>query len=302
MRVINDKEEKSQVAPLDLSKLILNSLLCGIAFSGFVFAPLPIILTTRDSEGVWAKVIPVLGAVLAILLFEAPAPVVVLSFIYGMFVADAVERSIGLWSLLGQVTILVLSILGAVLGLTAFFEKVHPMQVWHNQIDSLVGYLKSGSGEGVLLVDWQKFAELIKVEGMGLILAGILLATWISIGFAAHLKWVDGKNLFSAENLRRVRLPKFIAPTFILCIGFSLLEIPFGGVAVIRPLQRIVGVLLFIQGGIHLSEILEYRKVKSWIRTLVFMVSVTLGFYVLIGMGMMTPFLEKRRRDESYST
>ena len=58
---------------------------------------------------------------------------------------------------------------------------------------------------------------------------------------------------------------------------------------------RLAGAVMFIQGCVSLSQLLARRMVQARSRTLIYSVAILLGFYVLMGMGVISPWLFRKK-------
>jgi hypothetical protein len=52
---------------------------------------------------------------------------------------------------------------------------------------------------------------------------------------------------------------------------------------------------MFIQGSVCLALFLEQRRVRRGVRTLIYSMATVLGFYALVGMGIMSPWILRRK-------
>jgi hypothetical protein len=139
-------------------------------------------------------------------------------------------------------------------------------------------------------------ATALRQEGPVLVLVGTALFAWLSLGFAAHLGWTEGSVRYSAEALRAIRLPRWISAVFVAClVVLWRLDVASGtAVLVTLALVRFLSVPLFVQGCAALSTLLHGRVLSARARSVLYGVSIVLGFHALVAFGAAAPWLRRR--------
>ncbi len=125
-------------------------------------------------------------------------------------------------------------------------------------------------------------------------LSGAILSFWLSVGVAAHLGWFAPGHAVSAASLRALRLPGWVSLGFVALFVVTM-RAGAGGAGYWGGGFRLVGALVFIQGCVLLSSLMDARQVAPRIRTLVYLVSILLGFYALVGMGVVGPWFFRKQ-------
>lgn len=297
MRVVNDKKESdSRQQPMSLLALPLYALLCAIGFSSVFMSPLAVILTHRRLPEFWPKVVSITGAVLALLLLEVPMPVVLISFVFGVFVADSVHREVPFW-LLAIRSVALSAVLGG-LGL-AVASHLHAqsnlLEGWRNLVNLAVTQAQQGGIFGPEL-DWEMMRKSLFYEGPFFYLAASLLSLWLSIGLSAHLGWQSEDTTYGAKQLRALHLPAWLSIATVALWVLDLLVASQFTYLLAGCLDLLV-VVFFIQGCATLSVFLNHKKFARGTRAIIYSLFIVFGFYALVGLGLMSPliFLKKRR-------
>lgn len=292
MRVLNDRQEKSEPSELGFFTIAAYAILSAFGIASVILGPLPMILAHIRLTDPWPKVTALIGAVIAITFLEVPLPLVAVSFIVGLFIADGVWKETNFWALVRN-TLLLACVVGALLLVVlAQSEKLTPGVFWSHQVDAFITQLQA-SIQPDRDFKWDVMRGLILYEGPFFYLSGVILSLWLSIGVTAHLGWVEGAHRFSGESLRQIRVPAWSSVVFVMLFagafsGSVQLQRVFGG------LFRVAGCLMFIQGTVCLSEILARREIRPRVRTLIYSLAILIGFYALVGIGAMSPFIFKK--------
>jgi hypothetical protein len=297
MRVVNDKNESSsRPQPLNLLALPLYALLCAIGFSSVFMSPLAVILTHRRLPEFWPKVVSITGAVVALLVLEVPLPVVLISFVFGVFVADSVQREVPFW-LLAIRSVALSAVLGG-LGL-AFVSQLHSqsnlLEGWRNLVGLAVTQAQQGGFFGPEL-DWEMMRKSLFYEGPFFYLAASLLSLWLSVGLSAHLGWQAEETVYGAKKLRALRLPAWLSVATVVLWVLDLVLANRAAYVIAGFLDLLVAVF-FIQGCVTLSVFLNQKRFARGTRAVIYSLFIVFGFYALVGLGLMSPliFLKKRR-------
>lgn len=301
MRIINDNSDEGARSsePVNLLSLPLYTFLCALGFSSIVMSPLAVILAHRRLPDYWPKVVSILGAVVALVFLDVPVPAVLLSFILGVFVADNVKRQVPVWGLLSRVALLagVLGFLGLVF-VDQTGEHLGVVTLWSNWINKAVKQAQEG-GLIVSPVDWTQIGQALFYQGPFYFLSGCLLSVWLSIGLGAHLKWQADEDPSSARNLRNLRLHwGWSLGAVILWVATFVLP-SYSARMIAGGILNLVMMVLFIQGTVLLALFLEQKQWNQTVRTLAYTLFILIGFYALVGLGLMSPLIliKKKRPD-----
>lgn len=297
MRVLNDKEEKSEPSELGFFSMIAHSLFSAVGISTLLFAPLPMIVAGSRLEEPWAKISAVAGAALAILVFDVSPALVILAFIFGLFVADGVAREQSIWKLVRNSGALA-GAAGVTLVLVgSLWARTSLSAQWASLIDVVIARLREAVSTQAT-VKWDELRIALLYEGPFLYLAIAIASLWLSIGIASHLGRLDSNRSYSGSALRLAQLPMWVSIVFVgLFCAASLLGVS-PSQHVVGGLYRIAATLMFIQGCICLSNMMARRSARPRVRTLVFSLAVVLGFYAVVGMGVMGPWLLRKQRTQ----
>ncbi len=294
MRVLNDRQEKTEPTELGFFTIAAYAILSAFGIATVILGPLPMILAHARMADPWPKVTALLGAVIALTFLEVPLPMVVLTFIFSLFVSDRVWSGGGMVALFRDALLLATVAALAALVLMARIDHVTLAGFWQGQVDSMIHQLQS-----TISVDksynWSSVKALLQYEGPFFYLSGVLLSCWLSIGMSAHLGWLETGHRYSAEALRSIRFPFWASAVFgVLFIGAFSGNGTSDVQRVVSGLFRIASCFMFMQGTICLSVIFNRKGVSARSRTLIYGVAVVLGFYALVGMGAISPWLFKK--------
>jgi len=298
MRLVNDKQEPIEVKSIDIFALISQMFLVSVGIATLVFAPMTMVLSHSRFTNPWSKLAGLGGAVLALVMLEVPLSQVVVGFVFSLFVGDSFHKQVKPFQLLTQALALGLTV--AVLGLFwgAVAQHIKPTEFWVQWVGDLIARLRGTSAfEGA--VNFELIKDLVIYEGPFLYLSALLLSAWIALGAAAHFGWVtDEKSPYSSNSLRQFSVPKWVAGAFLVSF-FLTLTVTSNFQYLVGGIFRVLSGFMFIQGSICLSVMLSQRGVRHGVRTLVYGVAVLLGFYALVGMGIMSPWILRKRRGVS---
>lgn len=291
MRVVNDQQNKEpSVEPVNLLSLPFYALLCGLGFSSVLMSPFAVILVHRRLPDYWPKVVSIAGALIALLLLEVPVPVVLLSFVLAVFVADSIQRQVPVWTLVGR-TVFLTSILGLI-GLVVVGQSMtasNLITIWTQFVDRVV---QQAQQSGLLMPGWDlaTFRNLLFYQGPFYFLSGCLLSVWFSVGLAAHLKWQSEDDIYSSANLRGLKLPWSMSLGVLVLWSLNALN---GNPSQywIAGLLHLFFVVFSMQGTTVLSVFMAQKNWKSGVRALVYVGFILVGFYALVGLGLMSPFV-----------
>ena len=213
MRVINDKQDhKAKGEQVSLLSLPLYALLCGIGFSSIMMAPLAVIWVHRRLPEFWPKVVSIAGAVVALLLLEVPLPAVLMGFVFGVFVADSVQRQVPLWILAFR-SMFLAAFLGF-LGLGVFAKtsgQTNLMAAWEHMISLAVAQAQQ-SGLQVPELDWELLKRSLFYSGPFYYLAQV----YCRFGSALALLPIWGGNPIKMPTVP-ISFAKYACPFGLVC-------------------------------------------------------------------------------------
>jgi hypothetical protein len=291
MRVINDREEKSEPSELGVLQVFSYALFCAAGISTVVFCPVPMILAHLRLSDMQAKLSGLLGALIALTFLEIPMNVVVLTFIFGLFVGDGVAKQRPFWKQLSGVGVLALVSAFGMLAVQAAGEQMALLPYWHDLVHSAIDQLQKGvQSSGGL--DWAQLESLLFYEGPFLFGSVALLSFWFSVGLIAHLGGFPDGHVYGGDGLRDRRLSGWIIASFAIFF-FGTFFGPEWSQRIASGLVRLTGSLLFIQGCMTLSQVLKKRNARPRTRTLVYSFSVVFAFYALVVVGLLSPWIGK---------
>jgi len=294
MRVVNDKQDPVEVKSVDLFALISQMFLVSVGVATWVFSPMVMVLSHCRFANPWSKAAGLGGAILALLFLEVPLAQVVLAFVVGLFVADGVERQVKPFQLISQTLAVAMLSALACLVWGAVVQGQALSHFWMNWVTTLVDRVQSGNALQKT-VNWAALKDLILFEGPFLYLSATLMTLWISVGAAAHFGWIkEESNLYSSKSLKTFRVPRWVSLVFIVSfVGQLVVTSSYHYVA--GGIFRVLSGFMFIQGSVCLALLLEQRKVRSGVRTLIYSMATVLGFYALVGMGIMSPWILRKK-------
>ncbi len=295
MLVTNDRPDPEQPPEMGFFAVISHSMLSALGITTVFLGPLPMILSQLRLEQPWPRITALLGAVLALAVLRAPVGPVMATFIFGLVIAEAVAAGDGFWKLIVKTVGLAAGLGVFGLFIAARLDGVSPLPFWGQMVDGIVVQLKTAVAADPSF-QWEAVRGILFYEGPFLVLSGAILSFWLSVGMAAHLGWFEEGHSLSASSLRQLQLPAWVSLGFVVLFAFTVSAGP-GAAGYLGGVFRLVGSLVFIQGCVVLSNLMNGRQVAPRIRTLIYLVSILLGFYALVGMGVMGPwFFRKRAR------
>jgi hypothetical protein len=291
MRVVNDQNEnKPKAEPVNLLSLPFYALLCGLGFSSVLMSSFAVILVHRRLPDYWPKVVSIAGALIALLVLEVPLPIVLLSFVLAVFVADSIQRQVPVWNLMIR-TLLLTTVLGLI-GLAVISQSLDGAKLLTGWIQFVDRVVQQAQQSGLLFPGWDPamLRNLLLYQGPFYFLSGCLLSVWFSVGLAAHLKWQSEQDVYSSQNLRGLRLPRAMS-VIVLFVwtanAFNQTPSQFW----LAGLLHLFFVIFSVQGTTVLSTFMAQRGWKNGPRALVYVGFLFVGFYALVGLGLMSPFV-----------
>ncbi|MFM8270320.1 MAG: DUF2232 domain-containing protein [Pseudomonadota bacterium] len=296
MRLVNDQDEKKpRVDSVNLLSLPFYALLCGLGFSSVLMSPFAVILVHRRFPDYWPKVVSIGGALVALLLLEVPLPVVLLSFVLAVFVADSIQRQVPVWTLIFR-TVFLSSVLGLI-GLGVVGQSMgtsNLVSIW-TQFVERVGQQAQQSGLLVPGWDLPTLRNLLFYQGPFYFLSGCLLSVWFSVGLAAHLKWQSDNDVYSSSNLRTLKLPWSMSLGVLIIWSLNAFN-NNSSQYWIAGLLHLFFVVLSIQGITVVSVFMAQKNWKSGVRAFVYVGFILVGFYALVGLGLMSPIVFNKKK------
>lgn len=293
MIISNDKPEQEQPPELGFFAMFSHALLSALGISSILLGPLPMILSALKLEQPWPRITSLLGAVLALVVLRAPVGPVLATFVFGLVVAESASAGENFWKLLTKAVLLAAGMGALGLFLAARFEGASPLPFWGQLVDSVIAQLKTAvSGDASF--QWDAVRALLFYEGPFLLLSGAVLSLWFSVGAAAHLGWFGEGHELSADRLRELRLPPWFSVAFV-ALFVLLVSGVAGRFGYLGGVFRLLGSIVFIQGCVALSNLMAVRQIAPRVRTLIYTVSILVGFYAVVGMGVMGPWLYRKR-------
>jgi hypothetical protein len=295
MRVVNDREDPIEVKSVDIFALISQMFLVSVGVATWVFSPMVMIYSHSRFSNPWSKIASLGGAVLALLFLEVPVSQVVIGFVVGLFVADSVERQVKPFQMLSQSLALALAVaLGCVVW-GSLTQNKGISEFWMSWVSSLMEKLQVGNPIGQAM-NWTALKDLILFEGPFLYLSATLMSIWVALGSAAHFEWFkSSENIYCSGRLKSLQLPRWLNIAFVVSFVSTLVGKP-NEQYVLGGIFRVLSGFMFIQGSVCLAVLLQQRNVRKGIRTLIYIVATVLGFYALVGMGIMSPWILRRNR------
>ncbi len=286
MRVLNDNQSKTETPQISFSEVIFWSLLCAIGFSSLFFAPLPVIIAHQRLTDPYSKLAALLGAVVGLLYFELPVWTVASEFVFSLLAADLILRKKGLWAVLltPVAVVTTVGILG--LSLLASQKGVAVPAFWNELIVGWTGQMKAAVPTQT--VQWDLITSVLAEQGHFLFVGFVLLSLWISVGVAAHFDALPGDHHLSGAELRKQVPSKWLSLGFLLFFGLGFFNWKLG--PLFLGFFRILSAVMFVFGTCALSRFLSRRKLVGPLRSSLFVVSVLLGFYVVVGLGFVSPW------------
>lgn len=294
MRLVNDKQEPIEVKSVDLFALISQMFLISVGIATWVFSPMVMILSHCRFTNPWSKVAGLGGAVLAILFLEVPVYQVVIGFVVGLYVADGFQRQVGIFQLISQSLAVALVSAFGCLAWASNIQHLNIYDYWVMLVSDWIARFQTGNPLQSSM-NWEVVKNLILFEGPFLYLSATLMSIWLAMGMSAHFEWVkEQSSPYSAQSLRRFRIPRWIGFAFIASF-IGTLTVSSQYQYVVGGIFRVLSGFMFIQGSICLALLLEQRKVRKGLRTVIYLFGVVLGFYALVGMGIMSPWILRRK-------
>lgn len=302
MRVLNDTPppRSSPERPEPLAVVAYT----GLATLGFVgatsaltvlFAPLPFLMAHLRLPEPWPKVAGLAGAVLAVLGWEIPVGLAVVFFVAAIAFGDGVREGRGFWAIALRSVALSLAAAGLLLLAESHRMGMTPGAYWNGAVDRVLT-LYDGIPQMTGMIGKEAFRSLLLYEAPFLMGAGVLICLWVSLGLAAHLRWIPDDHPLSAGGLRGMARPAAVTAGFAaLFVARLWLPEPWSHVA--EGAVLMTSVALFIQGCLVVSGFMARRNVAPPARTLLWCGAVTVGSYALLGLGAISPWLPERNTE-----
>jgi hypothetical protein len=150
VRLDNDRPVEQQTPAPDFFSVLSFGVLCGLGIMSFLFSPLAMLWAHTRLIEPWPKLAAVIGAVVAIAVFNQSPAVVVLSFVYGLVCADTITRGIARPIGFLRVIAVGMTITTLVIVFLARMENLDPWAFWVRQVSDTVD---------ALAIQWQASSQ-----------------------------------------------------------------------------------------------------------------------------------------------
>ena len=285
MQVLNDKDsEPKRDNDRDAFAILSHALFGAVGIASIILGPLPMILAQIRLQQPWPRVVALAGAVIALTLLGASVFPVLLVFIFGLYISDNINDGKSFWWLMLRSLILAAVIGGGLVFVLAQGSRTTVGSFWSGLVDSLVANVRN-----VVRIEpedrWKDLRTMLFYEGPFMYLSLAVLSLWLSVGTAAHLGWFGEGHSLSGASLRKLRLPLWLIVGFVLMSVLEFLGLVHDK-AMLVGVNRVLGSIVFVQGCVYLSEILSMKNLRPRMRTFVYALSIGVGFYVVIVMGI----------------
>jgi len=287
VRVVNDNQQRTEAPQVNFSEVLFWGMLSAIGFSSLLLAPLPVIVAHLRLTDPWSKVATLLGALVGLLYFELPLWTVVFEFAFSLLAADLIVREKKLWWVLGLPVASTAATVGGALVLFSAQKGIPVLEFWRQLITAWSLQLKA-SVPSETPVQWDVITSLLTEQGLFLLVGFLFLSLWLSIGLLAHFNAFPPGHHMQGQELRKQIAPKWMSVGFISCFVLGVLNWPFG--PLFLGVFRVFSTVMFIFGTCAVSRVLSRRKLMGPVRSTVYLVSVMLGFYVVVGLGFVSPW------------
>lgn len=297
MRIVNDREAKPEPQEAGFLEVFSYSLLCAVGISSGFFAPLAMLVCHLKLPENFARISSVIGAGIALVLLGAYAPGVMIAFVVSLYVADRAARDESLWRLLfGGAAIGMIAAISIVY-VGALREQSGLLVFWKAQVSRFVG-----AEEFARAAEWAFGAEatgmareFLTVQGPSVFVSAVLVSVWLAVGIGAHLNWFSPSSALSADGLRKIKSSRVLVIAYALSI-LAILVLPPAYRWFAECSMRILSSLVLIQGTIAMARLLAARGATPGVRTFVYALGLTFGYYGVIGLGIIGPWVAPKTR------
>jgi len=297
VRVLNDNnEQRTEVPEVNFSEVFFWGLLSAIGFSSLLLAPLPVIVAHLRLTDPWSKVATLLGALVGLLYFELPIWTVAFEFVFALIAADLISREKSLWWVLGLPVALGVAVFCGSLTVMSAQKGVPVLAFWNQLVADWAIQLKAALPSQTT-VQWDVISTLLAEQGVFLLMGILFLSLWLSIGLLAHFNAFPAGHRLGGQELRKQIAPKWLSLGFVAFFLLGILNWPFG--PLFLEVFRVFSTVMFIFGTCAVSRVLSRRHVLGPIRSAVYLVSVMLGFYVVVGLGFVSPWTRSFLSEET---
>lgn len=297
MRVLNDNnEQRTEIPEINFSEILFWGFLSAIGFSSLLLAPLPVIVAHVRLTDPWSKVATLLGAMVGLLYFELPIWTVAFEFVFALVAADLIGREKSLWSVLGMPVAVGVVMFGSTLTVLSSQKGIPVIAFWRQLVVDWSLQLKAAIPSQTT-VQWDVITSLLTEQGVFLLTGLLFLSLWLSIGLLAHFNAFPAGHRLGGQELRKQIAPKWMSLGFVAFFLLGILNWPFG--PLFLGVFRVLSTVMFIFGTCAVSRVLSRRPVLGPIRSAVYLVSVVLGFYVVVGLGFVSPWTRSVLSEET---
>jgi len=297
MRVLNDKKAaagNNKPPDTDLLAVLAFGILGAAGIATILLGPLPMLLSHLRLKEPWPKVAAVLGAVLAIMFLpQVPLWAVVWCFVLGLVAADGATRGTTFWPLLFRVVgVSVVGGAALILSQSLFAApQVGIAKFWAGLIVAALSDVREIIEPNLAGLKWEDFVLMVERQSPFFYVSSSALAFWFSIGIGSHLGWFK-KGPYAAKRLRKLQFPRWISLACLTGILASRLLVNEPWAWILSGISHLFGVLMFIQGTVVVSRILERRQLSHWARSVIYSLLIAMGFYVTVGLGLISEWVK----------
>lgn len=297
MRLDNDRPVESGQPPIpDFFSVLTYGLLCSFGIMTFLLSPLVMVYSHSRLVEPWAKLAAVIGALVAVCLWEWDPVSVIVAFVFGLVCADTVTRGVPkAWGFVRVMASGAAVAVGVVVVLSSY-ENLGPWQYWVQHVghafDVIAEQLKNSPNNATL--DLSQLKHMVIYQGPFQFLTVLLLIFWLAVGTAAHFGWTPATSPWGGKGLKAIPLHKW--PSFVFLGLFMVVTFKTGPLMGTQIGPQIGGLLsiglgwMFIQGTVVLARWLNQRKMTQQQKTLAYCLGIFPGFHALIGLGVIGPW------------
>jgi hypothetical protein len=295
LRILNNNQtpEEHKEFVFDIIPFLLYSFGCAVGCVSLFFAPISMILAFSRLPNPWSELSCVLGAVLALSFFGLPSLVIAVAFVLSFFCAYSVFSG---WSV-GKVFagIAMLTIISSVVCIFALsnFQVELSSSTWSMLSDRVAEDLFQNFFSASSALTKEVLQVKIRTQGPILFLTMVLFASWLCIGFCSHFRFFPEGHPYESKSLRKTKFSKLL----LLVIGFALLGGSLqNGLVNNAAWFPLLSLIPFMSGCLVLSNYFELKTFPFRLRTFLYLVAVTLGYYFLVALGLLSPWIFYRAK------
>ncbi|MBI1861954.1 MAG: hypothetical protein HYR96_13650 [Deltaproteobacteria bacterium] len=292
--MMNDlSEERSPVLfdPLQFLGCVALNCLLALFFMG---APFGVLFSHRVLPHPISKVACILGIAISHVIFGLPIGLLIVLMLIGLVTVDSVERGVPVQRVLLNSVFCSLFGAVAVLVVSARMSGESIPHYWSSLADWMSHQILARLDVAPFPLD--RLTSMIEIQFPISMVAIVLLSVWLGVGLASHLSWFSDEHPLCSQRLRKTRWSIWIVAGFIATtVGRFLMTSERAALAVAGA-EAIFAVLLFCQGCVAVSNILEQRSLSRAARSFWYVVLSTLGFYFSVALGVVWMIAPARAR------